>query len=81
MVKRKKQVDIWIPPKRCPLMNECKEVIAWDSFTELCNSDNWIFCEKATELAKKYKRKPYEWKLVHELGGWPEETIDPKKGK
>jgi len=82
MTKKKIQkVDIWVPPKRCPLMNECEDVIAWDSFTEMCDSDNWIFCEKTTELAKKYKRKPYEWKLVRELGGFPCDQINPRKRK
>jgi len=69
--------NIWIPPKRCPIMSECKEDVDWDTFEGFCNTESWIFCEHTEELAKKYKRKPYEWKLVKELGGFPCEKVNP----
>lgn len=81
MKKKKHEGDITSPPKRCPLMKECTEDVAWDTFDTICNTEDWIFCEYAEKEAKKYKRKPYEWKLIKELGGFPEEGIDPRKKK
>lgn len=72
---KKKKEEVWVAPSSCPLMRRCEEEVAWETFEEICNSESWIFCENAIKAAKKYKRKPYEWKLVHELGGFPENTF------
>lgn len=74
MKKKIVKQDIWIAPKRCPKMNRCQDLVAWDSFQATCNSDGWIFCSKVSKEARKYKRKPYEWRLIHEIGGFPEGT-------
>jgi len=71
MKEKKKTQDIWVAPKRCPLMKSCEEDVPWDTFEAICETQNWVFCKKAEKAAKKYKRKPYEWKLIHELGGLP----------
>jgi hypothetical protein len=58
-MKRQKEVKI---PNCCPQIDSCQETITKVEFDAVCNSANWVFCDKVLdENVAKYKRKPKEW--------------------
>ena len=50
-------------PDKCPLINSCVAYIDVDTFDILCDSEAWIGCDRARDLAKRlgFLKKPREW--------------------
>jgi len=68
-------------PATCVLLKECGEIIGEDVFKSLCYTPRWIYCEKATEEAKKYHKKPIEWLIITFCQKMPNDWLKPKVAK
>jgi len=50
------------PPKKCPVLDKCKELVTKDVYEALCKSGAWIHCRHVPlELRNQYKKRPKEW--------------------
>jgi hypothetical protein len=65
-------------PNECVLLKECEMSISGDIFESLCRSRRWLYCEKATEQAKKYYKRPIEWLIITFYQKIPEDFLKPK---
>jgi hypothetical protein len=50
-------------PEKCPMLQECEELVDKNWFQYRCSSRDWIYClpPKVREHNKEHYKKPREW--------------------